>query len=100
MEAGRKEKTKREGKKILTTAKGKCPFLLSFRTARGNILWVLSSLGPLHPFALLDYNYQALVLTAIALLIPLAEGCTTFPSLSPDILMSLHFHERPDLIVT
>lgn len=58
------------------------------------------SLGPLHPFALLAYSYLASVLTAIALSIPLAEGCTTFPSLSLDVLMSLRFHERSDLIVT
>lgn len=98
MEAGKKKTTKRE-KKNPTIVKGKYPFLLSFRTVTGNILWVLSNLDPLHPFALLAYNYQAPVLTAIALFIPLAEGCTTFPSLSLDVLMSLHFHERPNLIV-
>lgn len=51
----RQEKqTKR--KKNPRTIKGKCLFLLSFRTARGNILWLLSSLGPLHPFPSLAFN--------------------------------------------
>ena len=43
-------------KKNPRTTKGKCPFLLSFRTSRGNISWLLSSLGPLHPFPLLAFN--------------------------------------------
>lgn len=38
------------------TTKGKCPFLLSLMTARRNILWLLSSHGPLHPFPLLAFN--------------------------------------------
>lgn len=51
----RQEKqTKR--KKSPGTTKGKCPFLLSLRTVRGSVLWLLSSLGPLHPFPLLTFK--------------------------------------------
>lgn len=52
----RQEKQTKRKKKNPRTTKGKCPFLLSFRTARGNILWLLPSLGPLHLFPLLAFN--------------------------------------------
>lgn len=52
----RQEKQTKRKKKNPRTTKGKCPSPLSFRTATGNISWLLSSLGPLHPFPLLAFN--------------------------------------------